>query len=111
MQAPFRPKITHKVNCSPEVGMAKYTYIILLLLLVPIFAGAQTAPTMTEINFSNAEVSQAGPDSFYIRNVVLTDQTVSITVALGDTGLWEIKEVVPENTNVLPTGLILLRIQ
>ena len=87
--------------------MRKFMPFLLLFLLVPILAMAQLAPALTTIDFSNAEITQSGPDSFYIRNVALPDQTISITISLNDENHWEITDVVPESDNILPANVIL----
>ncbi|MBT3273805.1 MAG: hypothetical protein HN368_11660, partial [Spirochaetales bacterium] len=87
--------------------MRKFIIIFMLCILIPFMAGAQTMPALTEIDFSNAEITQSGPQSFYIRNVVLPDQTVSITISLNAEDYWEITEVIPEKNNAIPLDVVL----
>ncbi len=91
----------------PEVEMAKRLSMTLVCVFLSISLWAQSTQTLSSIDFSNAEISQSGPDSFYVRNVVLPDQTVSLTIALNDEAIWEVKDIVSESENIIPTGIIL----
>ena len=74
---------------------------------MPAVVGAQSIPRLTAIDFSKAEISQSGPESFYVRNVVLSDETVSLTISLNTEGFWQISDVVSESKNLLPANLVL----
>lgn len=87
--------------------MIKRSVTALLFLFVTFALQGQWAPSLADIDFSKSEISQAGPDSFYVRNVRLPDQTVSVTIALSDEGIWEITEIIPEGENIIPADVIL----
>ena len=87
--------------------MIKRLSFFLLCLLLPFLLWAQSSPSLSSIDFSDARISQAGPESFYVRNVVLPDQTVSLIIALNEEGSWEISEVVSESKNIIPANVIL----
>lgn len=87
--------------------MVKRLSFMIVWLFLSLSLLAQSAPSLSSIDFSGAEISQSGPESFYVRNVVLPDQTVSLTIALNAEGLWEIKDVVSESENIIPTDVIL----
>lgn len=92
--------------------------VLLIPLLVSVVFGqpsnlhaqvslVEGAPPLTAIDFADAEISLAGPESFYIRNVALPDGTVAIVLALDENGSWHVADVVPEDDNLLPDDVVL----
>lgn len=65
------------------------------------------APPLSAIDFSSAEIDQAGPAAFYIRGVGLPDRDVSLRVALDSEGAWTVTDVVAEDENLLPPDVVL----
>lgn len=68
---------------------------------------AEGVPPLTAIDFSEAEISLAGPESFYIRNVALPDGTVAVVISLDEEGAWEVTDVLPEDHNLVPDDVVL----
>ena len=89
--------------------MKKQIILIMLSLTiaVPVAVRAQSIPTLTEIDFSEAKITQSGPESFYLRNVKLPDQTVSLTISLNDEGYWKIGQIIPDSNNAIPIEAVL----
>ena len=87
--------------------MVKRLSFILFCLFISGALWAQSTPALSSIDFSDATISQSGPESFYVRNVVLPDQTVSLTIGMNSEGSWEITEVVTESENIIPKEVVL----
>ena len=87
--------------------MTRRTLIAFLLLVIPITLQSQATPSLSDIDFSMTQISQSGPESFYLRNVILPDQTVSITLSLREDGAWGITRITSESENLVPEGIIL----
>jgi peptidoglycan hydrolase CwlO-like protein len=90
---------------------------ILLFLLVPLCLFSQD---LSDIDFSGADISPAGPSAFYIRGVKMGEQEVSLILknttaegagdgvaAAGESKyVWTVSEVIPESKNMLPEDII-----
>lgn len=89
--------------------MRKFPLILSLLLLtvlLPVFLPAQSIP-LREINFSDARISQAGPESFYIRNLGFQGERYAVSIGGDNSGAWTITDLYGESANITPTDLIL----
>jgi hypothetical protein len=82
-------------------------FSLLIGLIIPMALFAQAVPPLTEIDFSDARVSQGGTESFYLKNVAVSDQTYSLTIALGDDGFWAVTDISPESDSAIPAEIIL----
>jgi hypothetical protein len=85
--------------------------IVIVLLVVaasfclPVPAAAQS---LSSIDFSRSQLSSAGPNSFYIRQVGVEGKLVSILIVQkADGSGWRIEKISPETDNILPSGIIL----
>ncbi len=103
---------------------------ILLFLLLPFCLFSQD---LSDIDFSGADISLAGPNAFYIRGVKMGDEEVSLilkntageaaagsgsegTVSAESSGdgsaaengayIWTVSEIIPESKNMLPEDII-----
>lgn len=65
------------------------------------------APNLQAIDFGDATISQAGPESFYVRQVKIDDSQYSLFVSRNSDGNWAVTKIVPESDNVLPPGVML----
>ncbi|WP_455382220.1 hypothetical protein [Salinispira pacifica] len=72
-------------------------------------AAQETAdqPNLQAIDFSKATISQAGPESFYVRQVKIEGSEYSLFVARNSDGNWAVTKIVPESDNVLPPNVML----
>jgi hypothetical protein len=84
--------------------------------IVPIFAVSLFVltfvwgdnPSLAAIDFSEARITQAGPESFYIRSVGTPSGKLSLHISRDPRdGAWRIVEIIPEDRNILPEGMIL----
>ncbi len=90
-----------------EAVMIKRLVTALILFTLSIALWAQETVALSSIDFSKAEISQSGPESFYLRNVALPDQTVSLSIVLNEEGAWEIDQIYAEADNYIPADVIL----
>jgi hypothetical protein len=92
----------------------KRTFTFLLAILA-IGAAAQDADvdsvlgtiTLSELDLTEATISQAGPTSFYVRSVGIDDALYSLLIESSTSGVWSVTSIVPESSNVLPPDAIL----
>jgi len=63
--------------------------------------------TVLDLDFSEASLHQAGPDSFYVRGVGIGDSTYSLTFAQDVNGVWNLTDLNPESDNILPERTVL----
>lgn len=75
---------------------------VALFTVVP--AGSQT---LGELDFSDARLSIAGPDRFYVRNVVLDDTAMSGLLQLGEDGRWYVQDFFPSSRDRFDLDLVL----
>jgi len=87
--------------------MLKRFLTALFFIFLSLTIWAQAPVSLSNIDFSDAEISQSGPKSFYVRNVVLPDQIVSLSIVLNSDGYWVIDKIYPESDNYIPGALIL----
>jgi hypothetical protein len=87
--------------------MKKLSLAVLALAFLVGSVPAQTIPPLTAIDFSDAKLSQAGPESFYVRNVIASGDRVSLTISLGDEGRWALTNIIPEEENQIPSDVVL----
>jgi len=67
-------------------------------------AGVLSAP-WTDLDFSNAHLSLAGPNALYVRGVKFKDSTWSLLLRqTGDT-VWKVSEAWDEASNLYPSGV------
>jgi len=64
-------------------------------------------PGLSELEFDEVELSQAGPDSFYLRSARAGDEYYSLRLSPADRGGLEVVEIIPERENLLPRQTIL----
>ena len=84
--------------------------IIVFLALAALFmaSGPAEAQSLSSIDFSKSQLSEAGPNSFYIRQVGVEGKLVSILIGQNaDRSGWRIEKIVPEADNILPPGIVL----
>lgn len=74
-----------------------------------LLSAAQSLPAqqLSEIDFSRAHVSVAGPQSFYVRGLVADGERFSVLVRPSDGGVWEVERVVGEDENIVPPQTLL----
>ncbi|TVQ22797.1 MAG: hypothetical protein EA382_11390 [Spirochaetaceae bacterium] len=65
------------------------------------------AVRMADLELSGATISQAGPDSFYVRGVGIGGNTYSILLDQSAAGSWSVRTIVPEELNILPASAVL----
>ncbi len=65
------------------------------------------AQSLGELDFSQTRVSIAGPDRFYVRNVLLDSVAMSGTVELDSDGRWHIIEFFPSDRDRWDDNIIL----
>jgi hypothetical protein len=76
-----------------------------LFVLVPAFG--VPAQELSEIDFSRAHVSVAGPQSFYVRGLSVDGERFSVLVTPSENGTWAVERVVAEEDNVVPPQTLL----
>jgi hypothetical protein len=74
-----------------------------------LLSAAQSLPAqqLSEIDFSRAHVSVAGPQSFYVRGLVADGERFSVLVRPSDGGVCEVERVVGEDENIVPPQTLL----
>ncbi|TVQ26394.1 MAG: hypothetical protein EA383_05360 [Spirochaetaceae bacterium] len=65
------------------------------------------AQTLEELDFSQVRLSIAGPEQFYVRNVMLDGTAMSGTIALGHDGRWYIVDFFPSDRDLWDENLVL----
>ncbi|MFW6252969.1 MAG: hypothetical protein ACOC4F_03465, partial [bacterium] len=78
--------------------------LLFVALFAVVSAGSQT---LGELDFSDARLSIAGPDRFYVRNVVLENTSMSGVLQLGDDGRWYIEDFFPSSRDRFDRDLVL----
>lgn len=83
-----------------------FTLLLLTVLILP--AVAQPAG-VSQIDFSNAQLSIAGPDKIYMRGIIFEGESYSAVVRAGDEegSRWRISEMYPEEENLAPRTMVL----
>ncbi|MFW6213861.1 MAG: hypothetical protein ACOC8L_13250 [Spirochaetota bacterium] len=82
-------------------------FAVTFLLPVVLTAQEDVLPELSELEFDEVELSQAGPDSFYIRSARAGDEYYSLRLAPSEAGGLQIIEILPERENLLPRQTIL----
>jgi len=67
----------------------------------------RASPNLQAIDFADATISQAGPQSFYVRQVRINDSQYSLFVSRNSDGNWVVTRIIPESDNVLPPNVML----
>ena len=80
------------------------TVLLLAIALVPL--GAQTL-RLADLDLTTATIHQAGPSSFYVRGVVVDDETYSMVIEQDTSSTWTVTDIQAETSNILPPDTIL----
>ncbi len=93
----------------PEALFALFAALFLFVSVVGNLAAqdSNSQPNLQSIDFSNATISQAGPDSFYVRSVKINDSNYSLSVGRNSAGDWVVTKMIPESENLLPRNVML----
>jgi regulator of replication initiation timing len=86
--------------------MQKTSVLLLLILLFASSLAGQNIP-LREIDFSDAKISVAGPQSFYVRNLGFQGDHYAILLGPSDAGGWTITDIFSESENRTPRQAIL----
>ncbi len=90
--------------------MCRLTVLACLLSLVVLIAapwGVAQELQLDQLEFQDAQLHLAGPDSFYLRGVGMGARTVSMLIQTVDGRTWEVSRVFDESENIVPDGMIL----
>lgn len=77
-----------------------------LLVLLAVLVPAQEI-LLDNLDFSQAHLHLAGPDSFYLRGVGMGTRAVSLRIETVDGRSWRVTRVFDEGENLIPEGMIL----
>jgi cell division protein FtsB len=65
------------------------------------------AMSLKSLDFTDARLSLAGPNALYIREVKVEGSKVSLLFRKGDQDQWKLVDMIPEDKNFFPQGLVL----
>jgi peptidoglycan hydrolase CwlO-like protein len=63
--------------------------------------------SLKSLDFGEAQLSLAGPSALYIRSVKVEGAKVSLLFRKGEQDQWKLVEMIPEDKNFFPQGLVL----
>jgi DNA repair exonuclease SbcCD ATPase subunit len=62
---------------------------------------------MDTLDFSNARLSLAGPNAFYLRDVDMGDVSIAMVFRREDDGIWRISEIFSDTNTTIPSNIVL----